>query len=270
MRRILRRGRGHAAAEESVWISFSDLMTSLLTIFMLAAVVLVLSLTQKQQALAREEATVEEQRQMFSEQIDTLRSAELVRAQMLTEIRDELQARGIQVQVSQDNSVLSIPTALLGFDSGSYEIRPEYHDVALTIGTVIADVVGRDARYQYLDTVFVEGHTDNASFDGLEGTGNWGLSTFRAISLWRLWGAGLPSDHQLGALQRPDGRPIFSVSGYGETRPLTATQLSDDERAANRRIDIRFTEVRPSAEDLAKIMEHQGALPAEAGDGGGA
>ena len=34
-------------------------------------------------------------------------------------------------------------------------------------------------------TIFIEGHTDNRPLQGFMGKGNWGLSTFRAISLWQ-------------------------------------------------------------------------------------
>ncbi|UTT60359.1 OmpA/MotB family protein [Cellulosimicrobium cellulans] len=265
MRRLLHRGRSAEATEDSVWISFSDLMTSLLTIFMLAAVVLVLSLTQKQEALATEQERAEAQQQAFDQTLGSLSEAETVRAQMLVEIRDALAAQGIEVTVSADNSVLSIPTSLLGFEAGSYEIRPQHQQLALTIGDTIAEVLSRDDRYTYLDTVFVEGHTDNTPFPGLEGSGNWGLSTFRAISLWRLWDERLAPERQLDSLQREDGRTLFSVAGYGESRPATATQLTDDERAANRRIDVRFTEKRLSAENLAAILDAQISL--RAGDG---
>ena len=46
-RRVFRRHRAPESTEETVWISFSDLMTALLTVFMLAAVALVFSLTQE-------------------------------------------------------------------------------------------------------------------------------------------------------------------------------------------------------------------------------
>src|SRR5699024_1515044 len=108
---------------------------------------------------------------------------------------------------------------------------------------------------KFIDTVFVEGHTDERPYDGLEGTGNWGLSTFRAISLWRLWDQDLPADAQLETLERADGTPLFSVSGYGPTRPITDTQETAAQRAQNRRIDIRFTVTGPTAEDLTEVLD---------------
>lgn len=254
----MRARRRHSATEDGgdpYWISFSDLMSALLVIFILAVVVLVLQLTQQGRALAAERETVQEQRDLFAAQVSTLREAELVRAEMLQEIEENLRSQGIEVVVSENNSVLSIPTSLLGFDSASYEIGEESHDVSLAIGTAIADAIAKDNRFEHLDTVFVEGHTDNIHFEGLEGTGNWGLSTFRAISLWRLWEEQLPPEKQLGSFISTTGDPLFSTSGYAETRPATDAQETDAQRAANRRIDIRFTVVRPSADDLSEIVE---------------
>jgi len=237
------------------WISFTDLMTAMLTVFILAVVALVVQLTRAEASLAAEREVAEQQRTQFEGQIQALQAAEDIRAEIVQEVAAELEAQGIEVTVSENNSVLRIPTELLGFDQASHEIRPENQAAALTIGNVLASALQKDDRFQYIDTVFVEGHTDNRAYTGLDGTGNWGLSAFRAISLWQLWEESLPSDAQLGDLRRPDGSPLFSVSGYGETRPVTAAQDTDAELAANRRIEIRFTVVQPTAEDLEEILE---------------
>lgn len=244
--RILRRRSQESDSEESYWISFTDLMTSLLFIFILAVMALMLQLTQQQSALA-------DQQTKFSEQVSTLQTAEVVRAQMLEEIQKELKSAGIEVLVTENNSVLSIPSALLGFDAASYEIEKSYEKVSLAIGQAISRAIHKDDRLQYLDTVFVEGHTDNVDFDGLEGTGNWGLSTFRAISLWNLWDEKLPKNARLDTMLNVENRPLFSVSGYGQTRPVTEAQDNEKQLAANRRIDIRFTITRPDSADLLDI-----------------
>jgi len=241
-------------------------MSALLLIFLLAVVLLVVSLTNKQQELVAEQeqaqadaAAFAAQKESLTSQIATLRDREEVRSLIVQEIRDDLRGRGIEVEVSEDNSVLHIPTSALGFDSGSYDITAANQHVALTIGEVVSSAVRTDDRYQALDTVFVEGHTDSEKFDGLEGTGNWGLSTFRAISLWRLWDTDLPQAQQLDTLARADGEPIFSVSGYGDSRPVERKQSTDEQRAANRRIDLRFTVKGPTADDLATIVEESDA-----------
>lgn len=259
LRRTRRARRSEQVGESPYWISFSDLMSALLFVFILTLIVVIIRLQDQEQDLVRAQQTVQEQEQMFTAQIDSVRESELVRAQMLAEIQEQLAQRDIPVAVDESSSVLSIPTSLLGFDSGSFEIAPDKRQTALTIGQVIADVVAKDDRYRALDTVFVEGHTDNTPHSGLDGTGNWGLSTFRAISLWRVWESG-PGVQQLTALRSEAGEPLFSVSGYGETRPTEPDQTTEAGKAKNRRIDLRFTVVRPTADDLAEIIEHEADL----------
>jgi len=264
--RILRRRRAAESAEETVWISFSDLMTALLTVFMLAAVALVFSLTQEQDALAQVRAEAEEAKaaaeqaeargDRFDDMLNSLSTSEQVRAEMVAEIRDTLAAQGIAVEVDAARTVIRVPVELLGFDSGSSDIRPQHEASAVVIGTVVAEALVKDERYRQLDTVFVEGHTDDVPMESLYG-GNWGLSSNRAISLWRLWEGHLPIN--LGGLAGHGGERLFSVSGYAETRPINATQVTDADRAANRRIDIRFTEHRFSQEELAAIRDSAGA-----------
>ena len=44
------------------------------------------------------------------------------------------------------------------------------------------------------------------------------------------------------------GQPIFSCSGYAETRPITDDEYDEDSeegRQANRRIDLRFAMMPP-------------------------
>lgn len=252
---FIRTQRRSDSEENPYWISFSDLMSALLVVFLLAVVVLVLQLTKEQERLRAQEERAAAQQELFSGQIATLAAAEDARARMVRGIAQNLDAQGISVTVNDDHSVLSIPTEEIGFDASSYEIHPQHRANALRIGTEIGNALRSDGVLAKIDTVFVEGHTDNRKFAGLEGGGNWGLSTRRAISLWMLWEEGLPDEARLDTLQRPDGSPLFSVSGYGETRPVTEKQSTDEQRARNRRIDIRFTVVGPTAEDLNAIVE---------------
>jgi hypothetical protein len=87
--------------------------------------------------------------------------------------------------------------------------------------------------------------------------GNWGLSTYRAISLWNFWTDGQGQLASLRQQKNAVGEPLFSVSGYADTRavvpppeealrflnlpalPPEGMALLDEPR--NRRIDLRFT-----------------------------
>src|SRR5699024_4315938 len=134
---------------------------------------------------------------LFSDQIRSLADAEEVRATTVLGISQRLADKGITVDVSDDQSILSIPTEQIGFAASSYDIPDSSQDVALTIGKEIGEALRADGVLDAIDTVFVEGHTDNRAFSGLEGGGNWGLSTFRAISLWQVWESSLDSNHSL-------------------------------------------------------------------------
>lgn len=261
--RILR-SRRPVDSEESggYWISFSDLMAALLAVFILAVVVLAINIGNQQLALEEQQIEsellsnqYERQIEEFDEQVSDLQSSEQIRATIVQEIQQELEAQGIEVFAAENHSVLSIPSEQLGFDASDYAISPSFEPTATAIGSAVSRAIQRENRFEHLDTVFVEGHTDNVAFDGLEGTGNWGLSTFRAISLWTHWEEELPAEEQLTELESASGNQLFSVSGYAETRPTTEEQRDATQRAANRRIDIRFTIMRPSSETMEDLGE---------------
>lgn len=227
--------------EDPYWKSFVDIMSSLLVLFILASVVLILQLMEKSA--------------QFDEKVSQLQKAEEVRRTIIDEAVKKLQQRGIKVVVSENHTVLRIPNELLGFDTGAYEVLPRYQQTALEIGEVINQVISQDDRVNYLDTIFIEGHTDNRPYPGFMGKGNWGLSTFRAISLWQFWSSALPEEQRLNRMSNQDGDPLFSVSGYAETRPVKAEQVSEDDFRENRRIDIRFTIRRPASTDYEGVRE---------------
>lgn len=230
--------------ENPYWMSFSDMMSALLVIFILAAVILILQLMEKQEK--------------FDQQVSLLEQAEQVRRTILDEAVQELRERGIKVEVSENHTVLRIPNELLGFDTGAYEVLPRYQPTALEIGEVINRVISKDNRVDFLDTIFIEGHTDNRPYNNAQIKGNWGLSTFRAISLWQFWSSQLPQSDRLNRLNNQDGDPLFSVSGYGETRPVNSQQLSEEDYRLNRRIDIRFTIRRPLSADYDGVRQMLG------------
>ncbi|EIU5250880.1 TPA: OmpA family protein [Pseudomonas aeruginosa] len=234
--------------ENPYWMSFSDIMSALLVIFILASVILILQLMEIQKEL-------KERQVQFEQELVELKKAEQVRRTILDEAVEALRERGIKVEVSENHTVLSIPNDLLGFDTGAYDIHAAYQARALEIGKVINEVISREDRVEFLDTIFIEGHTDNRPLQGFMGKGNWGLSTFRAISLWQFWGSALSPEEQLARLKNKDGKPLFSVSGYGETRPVLVDQQTEDDFKRNRRIDIRFTIRRPDSAQYEQVRE---------------
>lgn len=246
--------------ENPYWMSFSDMMSALLMVFILASIILILQLIERQKEFESHVADFEVQvlhfeHQMvsFNNEIEGLKRAEETRKTILIEVAEALEKEGIHVDVSENHTVLRIPNELLGFDTGAFDILPRYEATAKKIGETIFKIIHLEGRKDYLDTIFIEGHTDNRPLQGLMGKGNWGLSTFRSISLWQFWASNLPEELRLDTIKNHDGAPLFSVSGYGETRPVIEDQVTESDFKKNRRIDIRFTIRRPESEDYEQI-----------------
>lgn len=228
--------------ENPYWVSFSDIMAGLLVVFILFSMALMLEIIDKK------------------EQIDTeITEPDRVRQELVLEIKEELKKKGINIEVTDNKSVIRIPEDQLSFAPAKWDISAQYKEAAQIIGKVVYDSIDKQTiintsgsgnnpitirRKDILDTVFIEGHTDTVpyrSFLGFE-DGNWPLSSLRAISLWEYWNK--HNNYKFEKLENNDGRKLFSVSGYGGTRPLSAIH------SKNRRIDLRFTVRTP---DLSSI-----------------
>ncbi|GIU15826.1 MULTISPECIES: OmpA family protein [unclassified Shewanella] len=227
--------------ENPYWMSFSDLMSALLVIFILAAMALILELTQT--------------KNQVDEAIEEIKKAEMVRRNILHDIKTELSAKNIVVEITENETVLRIPEQQLTFASNKFDIPEDEstQNAVIEIGNTIHRAILKDKRFAYLDTVFIEGHTDSRRSPRQKG--NWGLSTFRAISLWELWNDKTDLAPRFDKIQNSQGQTLFSVSGYSSTRRVNEQELTPDDMQQNRRIDIRFTVKKPSFLDLESIKE---------------
>jgi flagellar motor protein MotB len=255
--------------ENPFLLSFSDLMAGLLAIFILVLVVTLVELEKRKAELRfTKEELIENLESIRDVQADIAGSLDgVVRrenalASMLEEIRDTLRQRGIEVFIAENGTVLRIPEQQLQFGLGEYEIPSAYRDSANAIGKVLLEALQRRENRVLLDTVFVEGHTD--SVPNPRTMGNWGLSTYRAISLWEFW---TESPGEVAELQNlrtispgnpGEGKPLISVSGYADTRsthgPLVVSL--EKNRPEDRRIDIRFTLASREKQNLTDIKEN--------------
>lgn len=285
--------------ENPFLLSFSDLMASLLAIFILALVVMMIQLHLKQKELEEDRQKVRlsliELRESLAEIQETqeavvsalqgvgLREKNL--EGMLEAIQSELREQGIEVLVADDGKVLRIPEKALTFELNRFEIQERYQSAADLIGAALLKSLQSESNRQILDTVFIEGHTD--AVPNRREMGNWGLSSYRAISLWLYWTESPGNNAELKELKslaspfqleedplktteldqltepanETGERPLISISGYAETRPAGYLQpeFAMESHAlanpADRRIDIRFTLVSQEKEDLSGLKE---------------
>lgn len=223
-------------------MSFSDLMSALLVIFILATVALIIELTQKSEKI---DASIQE-----------LQRAEEARRNILLDIKDDLAKQNIIVEIVENDTVLRIPESTLSFGSAKDTLPEDERtqtEVA-AIGDALHKAITKEERWKYLDTVFVEGHTDSVDI-WYRGKGNWGLSTDRAVSIWKVWQEKNTLLPKLNELKNFNGQLLFSVSGYADTRRVDLVEKSEAQRARNRRIDIRFTVKKPKLEDYKKAKD---------------
>ena len=107
---------------------------------------------------------------------------------------------------------------------------------------LIVDTIRKDMK-EGVKQVFVDGHTDNVPMKSSKFPSNWELSSARASKVARFI---------IKTMRFPAKRMV--VTGYGEFRPLKAN-TSDDNRAANRRVEIKILKDVKVAEKEAKEAE---------------
>lgn len=203
--------------------SVSDLMAGLLSIFILALCYFMLN---------------------FQTVTNKYTGNTELRNQLLKDVGKDLQAQGLQVRIDTKQGVLRIPESVL-FESGEANIKEQGQAAVSKLSQSLLKTMTRPEYREALETVFIEGHTDNVPIHNEFFQSNWELSTQRAINTWNLMRNDVP---ECNWLVNPRGEPIFSCSGYAETRPVRENGLdpnSEAGRAANRRIDIRFVMMPP-------------------------
>lgn len=211
--------------ENPYWLSISDLMTGLLIIFILTLSYYMLT---------------------FSEKTTELAGSHIKRAELLKLIQEKLKMEGIKVKVDLEHGILRIPEGIL-FDSGKAELKKEGIKLLQKLGPILYEVLTSSKFTGTVETIFIEGHTDNVTIHTPKFPSNWELSTQRAINTWKKLREITP---QLAKLKNKNGEPLFSCSGYADTRPV-ATNKTPEGRKENRRIDFRF------AMSLPKLEEHE-------------
>ena len=183
----MRRTRGNTQMQENhenaFNLSISDLMAGMLSVFILAVCYFMLNLGQVK---------------------DQYMGNNAKRDQLLEEIQEEMSERGISVKIDKKQGVLRIPEGAL-FAQGEADVKEEGQQVIRNLGDVLYQLLDKKEYKNVVETVFIEGHTDNVDIHTDEFPSNWELSTARATSLVLY----LIENHGFDPQK-------LSASGYGE------------------------------------------------------
>lgn len=216
-----------APTQDSFTISISDLMSGLLAIFILVLSYFILNFSQATAQLTQNDVT---------------------RAELLRFMQKELEREGIKVVVDEQHGILRISEGVL-FDVGAADVKPQGQIVIRKLSSVLGTALESEQFKGRVETIFIEGHTDNVPIITDIFPSNWELSTKRAINTWLTMSNANP---KLTTLLNDKSEIIFSVSGYADTRPI-AENSTEEGRRDNRRIDIRFSMTPPTEEDMSIV-----------------
>lgn len=224
-------------------ISVADLMSGLVLIFIITLVAFIINF---QEAIKKVEDVIGVQAGV----VGGLTNSAKLRAVLLNEIQEKLKQRNIIVEVDEKNGILRLTESAVLFDLGKASLDERNTGNLIVIGEVLSTVVPcyannpptpmgcSDKTIGKVDSIFIEGHTDNIPMLSWDpDKDNLWLSTARANTAYKI----MVPNTLLSALTNTVGQPIFSVSGYGDGRPVPGHSYSmPTADPVNRRIDIRF------------------------------
>ncbi len=183
-------------------------------------------------------------------QLDALRSqlqsAAVVRVSVLQKVKQALETElgptgpdGGDLVTIGDNGNVVLNESLV-FEFGSYAIKKEARPLLDTLGRALGNVLADDQVRRNIDTVVIEGHTDERGSP----SANWDLSTRRATAV-------LEYLFQTNPKLADSYGSYFSASGHSKYRPLDPA-VTEDAYRKNRRIEIA---VIPRDENVRKVLD---------------
>lgn len=253
--------------------SVSDLMSGLLFVFILTLAVAIIQArsatgkaeqeAQNARQAAEHARLVEHDLKMVRDRLqvveDRLEGNARALRRLLQNVQANLEAHGIRVDVDEVRGVLRIPESAVTFNVGQSTLDTSNLNKLQLIGAALEEELRcfqpesfdedpcrvRNPSGNTLDAVFIEGHTDNQSYRGdLTGHRNRLLSTARSNAVYDAMIAG---NQNLENLKNDKGERLFSLSGYGASRPLPGHEYqAPTNDAANRRIEFRFIMTPPA------------------------
>ena len=261
--------------EQGYYISISDLMSGLLFIFIITLVVFAMNLKGTQVDLSYELVKQKNEKEKLTNIVHTLTNSNEIRAQILREIQEKLKKKGFRVQVDLEHGILRLPEEIL-FPSGSATLQPGGKRMIKVLAAILAETlpefvifeddsdnvkvvasilaeklpafvsgandsnngVHRDrSKAGMVDAIFIEGHTDDRPVSSrCKYENNWDLSAARAIATYDYL---TEMSVDLKNYLNQKRQPVFSVSGYADSRPIVPNNSAANRRH-NRRIDLRF------------------------------
>lgn len=125
----------------------------------------------------------------------------------------------VEVRIEERGVVMELPNQIF-FEQGSAELRPQAQEFLEALAQFLKEIEQR---------VIIEGHTCNLPINTVAYPSNWELSVIRSVRVTRY------------LVETQGLKPVrFIATGYGEYQPLE-TNDTPEGRAKNRRVTIVFS-----------------------------
>ena len=165
------------------------------------------------------------------------------RKNLLEEIKKDLQSKDINITINTNTGNLRLKSDLL-FKRGSADISDKGKNQIDEISKIINRKMKEQKYKSSIDTIFIEGHTDTVPIHSKQFKSNKELSAQRAINTFSEMISS--TKNSISSLKNKEGRHLLSYSGYSSTRPRCIEKEAKKEdlaicRAENRRIEFYFT-----------------------------
>ena len=160
-------------------------------------------------------------------------------------LQKELKQKNIDVDIDPKNGNMRVRADTF-FSIGSAELSGDGRNKLSEIAKTISEKLSETKYKQAIDTIFIEGHTDNKPITQVNGGRRWTnmeLSSQRAINSFIEMNRAV----NISGMKNSNGNFLFSYSGYADTRPVSNAD-TDDARAKNRRIEFFFALSSPKVE----------------------
>ena len=199
-------------AQEEWLTTFADMMTLLMTFFVLLfsmSTIDPVKLQQFGESVGTKKAQSQNKEKLVSLSDVSRDMQKLIKQEQLSSmVQVSMSSRGVTMGIASD----------LAFGVGSADLSPQIMDFLVKLVPTM-----KSAKYN----IAVEGHTDNVPMRSAQFPSNWELSAARASAVIRfLTENGVQSDK-------------LQAIGYADTRPIAENSTSAG-RAKNRRVDITF------------------------------
>lgn len=211
--------------------ALSDLMSAMLFVFIITLVAYIINFS------ANRDLTQTVGEELVNTNVKISR--------LVQSVSRRLTYHDIEHSIDMENGIISVSSDRLGFAVGEHELSLIAQTTISLIKRAIFSEIKCDKKeysklnrceggvIEELDTIFVEGHTDNVPFRPRNGLrDNVDLSLLRAASVIKM----INSSEEI--------TQIFVPVGYGEERPLVK-HVDPTADAANRRISLRFSLKQP-------------------------